>query len=67
LEIRFHKHQVSFLFVKTHKCKRGIRNLQKVQQKSALLLLSWFKIWAKNRYYCHRLDRVTRVPRVRKV
>jgi len=24
LEIRFHKHQVSFLVVKTFKCKRGI-------------------------------------------
>jgi len=25
LEIRFHKRQVSFLFVKTAKCKRGIK------------------------------------------
>jgi len=26
LEIRFHKRKVSFLFAKTVKCKRGIRN-----------------------------------------
>jgi len=28
LEIRFHKCQVSFIFVKTVKCKRGISYLQ---------------------------------------
>jgi len=37
LEIRFYKRQVSFLVVKTVKCKRGIRKIYS----SVISLLQW--------------------------